>query len=836
MYVTLRYLNLTGGSASSGGGVLVNEGAAADVEYCTISDNEAGNGGGVLVDEGGTANLEYCTIADNEATDTDGRGGGLANWGGTLSIAGSLVEGNSAHAGGGVMNYKGGTAAPVLVMRNNTVSGNTAGDSGGGVMNVGGNATLHFNTIIKNTASDGANLRAGNNATTSVAANIFAGPQSGANCSWAGSTLTSEGYNRISDTGCLDSASMTITDLQDQAIVLAEALAYNGGATLNFLPKATADNPILDIVPPADCEGLLETDVPLDQRGRSRPQRGWYEHEDIWCDAGAVERGQEVWTVCGPPLDTSDRDENGRCQYLSITDALEPASDGDIVIVAGIVTETVRIDKQLIILGPRPQEITPGTHMGVVQAAEEAPDGTCTQGDSVFTIASGIQVTIQDLNIRHGCAAQGGAIHNAGSLLLNRVTLYDNFGATGGAIYNGGELSVADSTIAGNLSSAAGAGIYNAVGATTPVTVTRSTLVDNRLSAGAASNLNNQGTKLSVGGSIVSASGTGSQCAGTVSTLGYNLVHGPACSFAAEHTGNPRLGVLRDNGGSTLTYAIPADSPAVDQGFPLGSQYCNNQADQRGRPRPFDVPNGLGVGCGTGAYEYGPRTFTVDDAAEPDPSSLLYADLQEALDDTMTDDIVEVRSGVYTGNFIAYRDLTIRHAAIDVAKLSPELAVDVRVILQASERPVSEQRRLQQFAGTTLAVQGYGFTGTSVEPSGNITVTLNGLTIRQGAGALGGGVHNRGNLTIDGCTIESNAAINGYNNSGVMVAKGEGGGILQRRQAHPGPDHRVGQPGGVLRRGGSTTTGRQRAAAATVTAATLANNLASRSVTNMSSR
>ena len=74
-----------------------------------------------------------------------------------------------------------------------------------------------------------------------------------------------------------------------------------------------------------------------------------------------------------------------------------------------------------------------------------------------------------------------------------------------------------------------------------------------------------------------------------------------------------------------------------------------------GGQRPFDVPNGLGTGCDIGAYEYGPRTLTVDAAAEPNPADLLYADLQEALDDALTDDSVEVRSGVYTGNFIVYQ-------------------------------------------------------------------------------------------------------------------------------------------------------------------------------------
>ena len=252
-------------------------------------------------------------------------------------------------------------------------------------------------------------------------------------------------------------------------------------------------------------------------------------------------------------------------------------------------------------------------------------------------------------------------------------------------------------------------------------------------------------------------------------------MNGPPCTFTAEHTGDPDLGELRDHGGATLTYAIPADSPAVDQGFPAGSPYCDGQTDQRGRPRPFDVPNGLGAGCDIGAYEYGPRTLTVDAAATPNPAELLYADLQEALDDALANDSVEMRSGVYTGNFTVYKDLTLRHAAIDVSKLSPELGVDVRAILQASARPVSEQRRLDEYAGTTLTVQGYGFTATSFEPSGTVTATLSGLTIRQGAAPLGGGVHNRGNLTIDSCTIEGNAATMSAHSATDIF--GRGGGI-----------------------------------------------------------
>ena len=235
------------------------------------------------------------------------------------------------------------------------------------------------------------------------------------------------------------------------------------------------------------------------------------------------------------------------------------------------------------------------------------------------------------------------------------------------------------------------------------------------------------------------------------------------------------------------------------------------------------MPNGLGTGCDIGAYEYGPRTLTVDAAAEPNPAELLYADLQEALDDALAGDSVEIRSGVYTGNFTVYKDLTLRHAAIDVSKLSPELGVDVRAILQASARTVSEQRRLDEYAGTTLTVQGYGFTATSFEPSGTVTATLSGLTIRQGAARLGGGVHNRGNLTIDSCTIEGNAATMSAHSATDIF--GRGGGIYNSGQLtlvrSTVSGNRAEYYGGALYNDGAA------AAGAAVTASTLANNLAS---------
>ncbi len=62
----------------------------------------------------------------------------------------------------------------------------------------------------------------------------------------------------------------------------------------------------------------------------------------------------------------------------------------------------------------------------------------------------------------------------------------------------------------------------------------------------------------------------------------------------------------------------------------------------------------------------------------------------------MAGDTVAVRSGTYTGKFIAYKDGTIRHAGLsseDISRLDRTQGVDVRAILQASPDPIFTQAK-----------------------------------------------------------------------------------------------------------------------------------------------
>lgn len=799
---TLRYLTISGGSTTSGSGIH-NVGTLV-LESSTVTNN----------------------IVPGDPANDALRGGGIYNTGTALVTASTIYSNSAAYAGGGFYNPSPGE----LTITNSTISGNSA-RWGGGISNWNGVLQIRFTTLVDNNATTGgAGIHNRQGSSLKLTATVIGAPQSGSNCYFESpNPATSGGYNRFSDASCpLAAPPVDRPDVQN-AIIELGPLGYNGGATLNYLPRATSTNSVLDLVPQGICEQMLGAN-PTDQRGRTRPHLGFVDNQN-YCDAGSIERSQEIFTVCGPPLDPDDSTQQARCQFLSIAAALEPASDDDIILVTGVVTENVTLTKDITVRGPRQADVTPGTHLGVIQGASAPSSSACVTGSSIFTIPAGRQITIEDLNIRHGCAEEGGAINNAGALTLRNVTLYDNIATRGGGIYNTGTLSAVNSTLATNQADGSGGALY--CGGSGTANIKASTLADNTAaSAGSSIWAAASPASVTLGATILDTPDAGvSHCQGAVSSLGYNLIHGAPggdCQFSGSPDTNvygqdPQLGVLRDNGGPTLTRAIPADSPAVDRGFPGDDAInCAVQIDQRGRARPFDVPNGLGMHCDIGAYEYGPRTLMVDRKLVADPNNGVFDDLQQALNRSLTGDVVLVAADTYTANFTAYRDVTIQHAGIDTAKLSPELGVDVRAILQASTRNVAEQHRLEDFAGTTLTVEGYVPSGGSIVPTGDISVTLSGLTIRHGAGSLGGGVYNRGALTIDACTIEGNAAINAAEGD---ESAGLGGGIYNSGQLTLSRStlsgNRAERYGGALYSDGSAE-----AVTADVTASTLANNSA----------
>jgi hypothetical protein len=329
-----------------------------------------------------------------------------------------------------------------------------------------------------------------------------------------------------------------------------------------------------------------------------------------------------TWYVNGQNGSDSNDCKSAVTACQTITHAISMAASGDsIQIAAAIYTENLNIPFNLRLTGAAP-------------ATTIIDGGYYTHAVSILNTA--LNVTLSRLTIRNGSAPGGGGIINWGTLTISNSTISGNFAsssysATGGGIYNSGTLTINKSTLSKNSGSTNfvyGGGIYNSG----TLAINNSTLYGNSaadFNGGGGGGIYNQGTarinnttfsgnSSPVGGaiynggtitfqnSIIANSTSGGNCYGTVTSSGYNLSSDATCNFSSagdRNSANPKLGALRNNGGLTLTMALPTGSPAVDAGNPSGCTDNLGQllkTDQRGQPRPDKEDAG---GCDMGAYE-----------------------------------------------------------------------------------------------------------------------------------------------------------------------------------------------------------------------------------------
>lgn len=212
-------------------------------------------------------------------------------------------------------------------------------------------------------------------------------------------------------------------------------------------------------------------------------------------------------------------------------------------------------------------------------------------------------------NYANNNTTYGGAICNGATLTITSSTFNTNSslgnnGGYGGAIYTyAGTLSITNSTFSQNSATTGGGAIYS-VGGT--VQISNSTVGTNPENIGGGGALSNAGSSILIQNSIVANSGNGGNCAGTITSSGYNVSSDTTCNFSGSgdlNGTNPKLGTLRSNGGPTQTMSLPKGSAALDAGNPAGCHDFTGKlltTDQRGQPRPG---KGETSGCDMGAYE-----------------------------------------------------------------------------------------------------------------------------------------------------------------------------------------------------------------------------------------
>jgi hypothetical protein len=188
----------------------------------------------------------------------------------------------------------------------------------------------------------------------------------------------------------------------------------------------------------------------------------------------------------------------------------------------------------------------------------------------------------------------GGAIYNLGTNILVNVTMAYNTvkggncaDAVGGAFDNAGQVRATNCTIWANT--ATGGSVSNGC----PV-----------LGGSIGSSLITRTNALTIlVNSIVGNADSTTNCVGVISDGGHNICSDASAAFSAPGSLNstaPKLGPLADNGGTTLTFALDLDSPAINAG---DGDSCP-PTDQRGIARPVGTECDIGAVEGSDGFHY----------------------------------------------------------------------------------------------------------------------------------------------------------------------------------------------------------------------------------------
>ncbi|MBG1266917.1 DUF4347 domain-containing protein [Nostoc sp. WHI] len=490
-------------------------------------------------------------------------------------------------------------------------------------------------------------------------------------------------------------------------------------------------------------------------------------------------------------------------------------------------------------------------------------------GGGIFNDGSGGNFGTLNLinsSISGNTANSGGGIYNqGGTLSLTNSSVSGNTANSGGGIFNGddggysaGSVTLTKSTVSGNTALEDGGGIYNGY---SYVETTRLTLINTTITNNTADS-DNDGTG-NGGGVIVTSSSDSVNVSNTIiagnfdnSTSGdihpdidgglidsgNNLIGNNTGSTAfttsilvgtSVNPIDPKLGLLQNNGGATLTHALLAGSPAIDAGnnslVPTGIT-----TDQRGAG--FDrIFNGV---VDIGAYEVQPLitpppvntdtvvTNTNDSGAGSLRQAILNANATAGADTitfagvftdatpdiialnsgklTITDDIIILGTGasnltISGNNILGVFEIlgTGTDASIDGLKIANandalgSILLDSNASLSLTNSIVSDNigavggifnRGILSLTNTTVSGNRGSSLGGGIFNKGNLS--LNNSTVSNNRVnvvldyAYGGGIFNIGNLSITNSTISNNIVdARGFERAGPNPLPSYGGGI-----------------------------------------------------------
>ncbi|MBX7105659.1 MAG: right-handed parallel beta-helix repeat-containing protein [Gemmataceae bacterium] len=556
---SLSNLTLRDGVVGFGevGGAVHVSGGTLTVTNCTLFGNSSAVDGGAIA-SGVRADLIIInsTIRDNTAS---GDGGGITMVGGlgSLTMSGSLVANNKAgnHAGG----IWAGTADLSII--NSTIADNSAGGNGGGlnVINISQPIVLRNLTVTGNSAATGGGISMPNVLSQAMDSCIVFGNSAGSGPEISFPGTLNVGASLIgSKAGVSTFTGDAFTNAHIGVDPLLGPLQDNGGPTLTRLPALTS---------PAVNNGSNPSALTTDQRGA-----GFARVFGGAIDVGSVET--HTFTV------TNTNNSGAGSLRQAVLDANANSGldgitfDPTVFATAKTITLTtgeLAITDSVTILGPAAGVTVNGNGAGRVFNINGAGTfdvaildmtltGGSTAGDGGAIILQDERLTLTDTTISNNKAANGGAVWIAlgGTVTVLTSTISNNAATGDGGAFgsnNSGspEFEVRGCTIAGN-SAPFGAALH--ASGLNRLLIDGSTIAQNTSGFGAlsfsgtvpaASTLEMRNSTLS--GNVVSG-GSGLSVAGVL-FASIATFHIRNCTLT-NNDGNLGTGALRCNSGGTL--------------------------------------------------------------------------------------------------------------------------------------------------------------------------------------------------------------------------------------------------------------------------------------------
>jgi parallel beta-helix repeat protein len=560
-------------AAANGAAVSNNGSGALVIERTTISENHTEAGGGGIYTGGGNVTIANSTIAENVAHD----GGGIYSSGAVdtvglrprLTLSGSTVTGNSAHAGGGGMANGGETH---LIIADVSFTGNHAGDAGAGLEN-GDRASMELTRVsfINNIANgEGGGAWTGAERLTTIRDSTFRGNQGGAPT--AGDLANPAGANVAGGGGLYT---------ENGPVTISGSLFENNSAT--------------------DAGGGLY----IDSFGDVNVSDSVVRNNRAGSDGGGVENSGTRVTFQRVTIASNRAELNGGGIYSSASGVFE-LLDSTIELnsgqsgggLANAPDDDLVIRRSLIL---RNTARAPAMIEGM--PAEDAG-----LGGGIFSLADGDSL-IENTTISGNSAATsgGGLFHDAdGELRLVNLTIWRNGAPRGGGV------GVAESDFVPALPPEPNTAV-----------IARNSIIGGSTSGGSCDYfISSDGGNVDVPGAQQAVPTGEGPLLSAVTSCFYA---GTPQSDSIIPEGLDRrsttftLDAIADNGGSTLTHALPYGSLAID----MAISPCV-ETDQRGVTRP---QNGR---CDSGAFEFVGEPPPPDDEA-PD-SEYLSGPIQDSLE------------------------------------------------------------------------------------------------------------------------------------------------------------------------------------------------------------